>query len=99
MKARCVCGCGRRAVHRHHVVYEQEVRRVGGSVRDARNLVPVAHDCHGAHHARARPLPVHVLPDSAFDFATELMGAPAAFEYLSRRYSGRDPRLEALLSS
>jgi hypothetical protein len=98
VKARCVCGCGRRAVQSHHAVYEQHVRSAGGSIRDPRNLVPVAHGCHGAHHARSRPLAVHVLPDGVFEFASELMGAGAAYEYLSRRYSGCDPRLEALLS-
>lgn len=66
---------------------------------DGRNLVLIAHDCHGAHHSRARPLPLRVLPDSVFEFAAELMGAEAAFEYLRRRYTGKDPRLEALLSA
>lgn len=97
MKGRCVCGCGRRAVQQHHAVYVQELRRLGGSVKDRRNLVGVAYDCHGAHHARVRPLAAHVLPDSVFEFAYELMGAGAAYEYLRRRYSGGDPRLEELL--
>jgi hypothetical protein len=66
-------------------------------VSDLRNLVDVAHDCHGAHHARARPLLLHRLPDSAFEFARELLGAPAAYEYLHRRYLGADSRLDALL--
>jgi hypothetical protein len=66
-------------------------------VSDLRNLVDVAHDCHGAHHARARPLPLWRLPDSVFEFARELLGAGKAYEYLRRRYCGADPRLEALL--
>lgn len=66
-------------------------------MRDKRNLVPVAHDCHGAHHARARPFPLRVLPDSVFEFAVELMGVGPAYEYLRRRYSGEDERLTALL--
>jgi hypothetical protein len=94
---RCVCGCRGRAVHRHHAVYEQEVRRHGGDVRDPRNLVPVTFACHGAHHGRSRPLPLRVLPDAVFEFAAELMG-PAAYDYLGRYYSGRDPRHDALLS-
>ena len=115
---RCVCGCGQRAVQKHHAVYVQELRRVAlererSTLRafyvekpptfrklrdDKRNLVDVARGCHDAHHARSRPLPLWVLPDSVFEFASELLGGPAAFEYLSRRYRGGDPRLEALLS-
>lgn len=96
-RPRCVCGCGQRSVHDHHVVYEQHVERAGGDVKDRRNLVPVAFNCHGAHHGRSRPLELAVLPDSCFVFAGELLGA-AGFDYLRRRYSGEDPRLEALLS-
>jgi hypothetical protein len=107
VKARCVCGCGRRAVQLHHAVYVQEIRWRAAAAKgrkfqkwraDMRNLLPIAHECHGAHHARSRPLPVHVLPDGVFEFASELMGAGAAYEYISRRYRGGDPRLEALLS-
>lgn len=101
---RCVCGCGRRGVQKHHVVYVQELRRAGPDrfevLRvDPRNLVPVAPGCHAAHHARSVAFPVRVLPDSVFEFAAELLGGPAAFEYLSRRYRGGDPRLEALLTT
>lgn len=100
MKAgRCVCGCGRRAVQQHHVVYAQEVRRAGGSVSDRRNLVPVAHVCHEAHHQRRAPFAMHVLPDSVFEFAAELFGRGAAYEYLARRYAGGDPRHAALIAA
>jgi hypothetical protein len=95
-RAKCVCGCGQRAVNLHHVIYEQEVRREGGDVRDARNLVPVAWACHGDHHGRQRPLPLGRLPDACFEFAGELLG-PYAADYLRRRYSGDDARLDALL--
>lgn len=98
-RPRCFCGCGQRALpYRHHVVYKQEIVRRGGNVDDPRNLVPIAFDCHGDHHGRARPFELGRLPDSAFEFAAELMG-PAAFDYLRRRYSGEDSRLEALLSA
>jgi hypothetical protein len=97
MRSRCVCGCRKRGVHRHHVVYEQHVVRAGGKLKDARNLVWLAFDCHLAHHGRSRVLPLGVLPDSVFVFASELLGAGAAFEYLRRRYAGEDARLDALL--
>lgn len=99
MKDRCICGCGARAVHRHHCVVESLVKRHGGDLRDARNLVPLAVRCHLNHHARARPLELRVLPDSVFVFAAELLGGGPAYEYLARTYRGRDPRLDALLEA
>lgn len=108
-RARCVCGCGQASANNHHVIYQQELRhrkntaewramRNGVKIaHDPRNLVPMAFDCHMAHHNRSRVLSLVVLPDVAFEFAGLLMG-PAAFDYLRRRYRGDDPRLEALLS-
>jgi hypothetical protein len=109
-----VCGCGRRGRHRHHVVYQQELRarmRAGGrldkerreayarAISDSRNLVWMDFDCHFAHHNASRRLPLSVLPDSVFEFAVELMGASAAYCYLRRYYAGEDPRLDALLDA
>jgi hypothetical protein len=98
-KPKCIDGCGQRAHHLHHVVYRQHLRRHGGDVKDPRNLVPMAFDCHGAHHSGARRLRLAMLPDSVYEFATELMGAGLAYETLGRYYGGDDPRLDALLSS
>lgn len=94
MASRCVCGCGRRAVHQHHAVYRQHI--LGAELNDPRNLVPIAFDCHLAHHGASKRLPLSVLPDGVFEFAAELMG-PGAHGYLSRYYAGSDPRLDALL--
>lgn len=73
----------------------------GGSwktlVNDPRNLVHVAFDCHGAHHLRAKPYRLVMLPDSVFEFAAEVLGPGKAFNYLRRRYDGKDERLDALL--
>lgn len=100
-RERCVGPrCTARAVHKHHAVYEQAVQRAGGDLRDPRNLVPLCRDCHlTGQHQRKRPLPLWVLPDSVFEFAAELLGAGAAYEYLARRYAGRDPRLDALVAA
>jgi hypothetical protein len=95
MKDRCVCGCGRRAVHRHHVFLQQHIPPC--TRHDARNLVPVAFDCHNAHHLRSRPLELRMLPDSVFAFGREVLGAGRAYERLRRYYAGGDPRLDALL--
>jgi hypothetical protein len=78
------------------VIYQQELERRGGDPDDPRNHVPVAFACHGNHHGRSRPFPLERLPDAVYEFAAELMG-PAAFDYLRRRYSGEDARLDALL--
>ena len=93
--ARCIDGCGQRAVHNHHCVYRQELRKHGGSLKDARNLVPMALDCHFSHHAGSRRLLLSMLPDSAFEYAGELLGEYAPL-WLARYYRGDDPRLEAL---
>lgn len=103
----CACGCGRAGQNGHHVIYRQELRRRaergpgGVSYRalivDRRNLVPMAFDCHGAHHARSRVLAMHRLPDSVFEFAREVLGVGPAWVYLSRHYAGHDDRLDALV--
>lgn len=64
---------------------------------DLRNLVPIAFDCHGAHHGASRRLSLHMLPDSVFAFASEVLGPEAGFEYLRRRYDGQDIRHERML--
>ena len=68
------------------------------ALKDKRNLLPVAFGCHMDHHNRGKPFALAVLPDSVYEFAVELMGAGAAYEYLRRRYAGEDGRLDALLS-
>lgn len=103
-RPRCVCGCGARGVHDHHVIYQQELRRAARRLgvpasrllRDPRGLVPMAVACHAAHHDRSRPLPLHRLPDEVFEFAREVLGAGPAQVYLARRYAGGDGRLDAL---
>lgn len=104
MKHECACGCARRAVHRHHVVSRQELKRhatgrqLAALLRDERNLVWLAFDCHltGQENARRR-LPLGVLPDAAVAFAAEVLGV-AAYDYLRRFYVGTDARVEALLN-
>ena len=83
----------------HHIIYQQHVRRAGGDLYDPRNLVVVSDVEHERHHNRSRPFALSQLPDSAFEFAAELLGPDAAFNYLRRRYAGDDPRLDALLET
>lgn len=83
--------------HRHHVVYRQHVASAGGDIWDLRNGVILDAARHAAHHSGMTPLALTDLPDSAFEFARELLGPPGAWSYLARRYAGTDPRLDALL--
>ena len=106
----CVA-CPAPAVQRHHVVYEQELRRLwrhaerrglpihslAALTSDARNIVPVCMRCHARHHSAFKPLPLRALPDSVFEFAADVLGAEPAYEYLRRRYENPDSRLGALL--
>jgi hypothetical protein len=95
---RCAApGCGRRAVHGHHALTVQLIRREGGDPRDPRVLVPLCVPCHFDHHG-TKKLSLRALPDSVFEFAADLLGGPAAYETLRRYYLGSDPRHEALLS-
>lgn len=92
------CGVGN-ALHLHHVIYRQEVRRRGGWVFDPRDGLTLCVACHTSHHKNLREntLPLVLLRDENYEFAAELMGPGAAYEYLRRRYGGEDERLEGLL--
>lgn len=80
--------------HPHHVVYEQEVKRVNPAmVSDRRNCLRLCPDCHANHHGRSRPVKLTCLTDANYEFAFELLGE-RAFDYLRSKYDGDDPRLE-----
>lgn len=109
----CFCGCKQPASKPHHVIYQQELRRIARTsvldqpgnaealmyalVKDWRNLVPVAVACHARHHSGIVRYELERLPDSVYGFAVEVMGAGRAYEFLNRRYAGTDWRLDALL--
>lgn len=96
---RCeVCG-GRGRKRAHHVVYAQTVRREGGDLYAIANRLWVCDPCHERHHGRSRVIALSKLPDSAFEFAAELLGPGRAYNDLRRHYAGEDPRLQALLAA
>lgn len=98
MTAECIGPrCHAKAVHNHHLVFAQHVRWYGGDLKDERNFAPVCLRCHERMHARIAPFPAWSLPDAVFVFAAELMGGPAAYEYIHKKYPGGDRRLDALL--
>jgi hypothetical protein len=67
-------------------------------MKDPRNLVWVAVECHASHHAASKRFRLIDMPDSVFEFARDLMGAGPASVWLERQYSGSDPRLDALIA-
>lgn len=86
-------GClTKKAAHAHHVVYEQELNHRGLPPYDRRNRMALCVDCHFGQH-RNKPLPVSLLSDENMDYAFEVLGA-FAYDYLKRRYSGHDDRLD-----
>lgn len=97
-KASCCVRCGtERRLQLHHVVYEQEIRRLDGDVYDPRASLTLCIECHVQHHKALRhTIPLVLLRDENYEFAFELLGA-AAFDYLTRRYAGKDPRLRKWL--
>lgn len=96
--ARCGSSGTGQGIHQHHVVYRQEVMRRGGDIWDVRNGVTLCLPCHTSHHHQSeRRLLLTQLPDAAFGYAAELLGAGPAYEYLRRRYGGNDERLDGLL--
>jgi 5-methylcytosine-specific restriction endonuclease McrA len=73
--------------HAHHVVTQQHVRRADGDVWDPRNAMRLCTPCHDAHHNRTRPIPLSAVPESAFEFADELLGRDGADAYWDRFYA------------
>lgn len=68
------CVTGQPAVHGHHGVSQQELRKAGlGEAErwDLRNLVPLSEGAHRRHHSRFRPVSLSELPASVFEFADE----------------------------
>ena len=59
----------------HHVIRRQHVKRYIGSspdvLWDPRNVLGLCRDCHERHTNRSRPVPRHVVPLAALDFAED----------------------------
>lgn len=94
-KQRCcaVCNGARGGWHPHHVVYAQHLKAEGHPIYDARNALRLCPDCHAAHHARSKVIPLRKLLDIHFEYAFEKLGV-RAYDYLRRLYDGEDARLE-----
>lgn len=89
------CGRPRDFAGGHHVVLQQELKRIGRQdvLWDPRNALRLCIQCHannhGLHHIKLTDLTA-----ANYEFAFEVLGARAA-DYLRAKYDGDDPRLEA----
>lgn len=81
--------CGRYGwLVRHHVLYQQHVRREGGDVWALSNAMDLGRDCncHAAHHSGFKRIPVDVIPSAAMDFMVRLLGDDRAQLFVERYY-------------
>lgn len=79
---------------RHHVVYEQHVRREGGNPWDMANamLLGAWCTCHADHHSGKARIATSLIPETALDFAIGLLGTDRAALYIARYYRTDDPK-------
>ncbi|MDQ1584508.1 MAG: hypothetical protein QOF36_2562 [Microbacteriaceae bacterium] len=99
-----VCAVCRRggSFDSHHVIEKQELERRGlwkWDPRGALRLCKGALGCHDQHTYKggADRVPLAKLTTENIDYAFEVLG-PFAYDYLKRRYSGEDPRVERRLA-
>ena len=79
-------------VRRHHVIYEQHVRRAGGDCWDIANSLWIGVEtfcnCHRHHHDAVQRIPADLIPDAALAFAVDLFGSDErAADYFARYYA------------
>jgi|SRR3954454_19546727 hypothetical protein len=88
---RCRACLTRRAVHSHHVVYEQELDDRGLPKYDRRNCMALCMDCHFNHHngPMDRKINIASLSEENLAYAFEVLGA-YAYDYLRRHYGHHD---------
>lgn len=67
-------GCRKPAVHLHHLIPKQVLKREGARryLADRRILLPLCFDCHFNHEAWSRRLRREDVPASAWEVAREL---------------------------
>jgi ribosomal protein L37AE/L43A len=93
---RCA-SCGRRGRHAHHVVYKQDLRRLGKPLWDVDNALALCPKCHELHHKRIKVISVECLTDKNIEYAFRELGA-YAYDYLKRKYGTEDRRMHEHLA-
>jgi hypothetical protein len=78
------CPHPRRPWDAHHVVYEQELRRLGVPIWDPRNAMRLCKRCHHGHH-HLHPMPQSAITNANIEYALEVLGAYYV-DYFNRRY-------------
>lgn len=82
----------------HHVITKAYLKRYGHPLWHPDNSLRVCSEpCHGQHTRGFKRMPLSCLTDRNIAYAVTLLGEPKAHEYLTRHYSGEDPRVDALL--
>lgn len=85
----------------HHVVQKQRLRRERAPLYSPDIALRVcagrADCCHERHTTHQAVIPLGALRDQNIAFAARWLGPGPAYEYLTRYYSGTDPRVDALL--
>jgi hypothetical protein len=82
--------CPSRAVHRHHVLSRQFLKRegYGDRMNDPRNILDLCFDCHMSHENWSRRVTREQLPHECFAFAREI--GELAVCRIERDYPVRD---------
>lgn len=86
----------------HHVLYRQACRKEGAPEWSPDNALRICDrpitGCHGTQHgSMGLRIKLTALRDENIAFCAHFLGAGKAYNYLTRRYSGSDPRVDALL--
>lgn len=86
----------------HHVLQKQVCRREGAPLYCPDNALRLCAKspttCHERHTSHQELVPLDRLRDENIAFIIRWLGVGPAYNYLTRAYSGSDPRVDALLA-
>lgn len=82
----------------HHVITRSFLKRNRlAEFHPDNSLRLCSYPCHALHSTAALRIPLTCLTDRNVAYAVRLLGEAKAHDYLTRHYTGTDPRVEALL--
>lgn len=99
---RACASCGATGLFEvHHVLQKQVCRREGAPLycpdNGLRLCAKSATTCHERHTSHQELVPLDRLRDENIAFVIRWLGVGPAYNYLTRAYSGSDPRVDRLL--